>query len=214
MKLRLMLSGLIALLVAASCNATTLKLAPEIDLLVLDGRKISGSLLKGAEGLELERGEQQFLFRVVKPLDKDRHHAVREYVSVPLIATFTAQAKSVTIRLPALQTLHDARRFDKTADFQLVDEQGNEITSRRDRLLTDRNSDLEQAMIAYNRNGQVASVPRFAQPQATTDVSPFVPSDLAVNNTATERMLNLWFHQVDSATRQCLVLWIKSLRES
>jgi len=214
MKLRLMLSGLIALLVAASCNATTLKLASEIDLLVLDGRKISGSLLKGAEGLELKRGEHQFLFRVEKTLDKDRLHAAREYVSVPLIVTFTAQAKSVTIRLPALQTLHDARRFDKTADFQLVDEQGNEITSRRDRLLTDRNSDLEQAMIAYNRNGQVASVPRFAQPQATTDVSPFVPSDLAVNNTATERMLNLWFHQVDSATRQCLVLWIKSLRES
>lgn len=66
MKLHLVLSGLLALLVVASCQATTLKLAPEIDLLVLDGRKISGSLLRGAEGLELERGEHQLLFRVEK----------------------------------------------------------------------------------------------------------------------------------------------------
>lgn len=214
MKLRLVLSGLIALLVAASCNATTLKLAPEIDLLVLDGRKISGSLLKGAEGLELERGEHQFLFRVVKPLDKDRYHPVREYVSVPLIATFTAQAKSVTIRLPVLQTLHDRRHFDKAADFRLVDEQGHEIVSRRDHLLPSHHSDLEQAMIAYNRNGQVASVPRFAQPQATTTITQSMPADLAVNDTATERLLNLWFHQVDAATRQRLVLWMRALRAS
>lgn len=214
MKLRLVLSGLIALLVVASCNATTLKLAPEIDLLVLDGRKISGSLLKGAEGLELERGEHQFLFRVQKSLEKDRHHTAREYVSVPLIVSFNAQAKSVTIRLPALQTLHDRRRFDKTADFQLVDEQGHEIASRRDRLLATGNSDLEQAMITYNRNGQVASVPRFAQPQATTSITQFMPADLAVNDTATQRLLNLWFHQVDSATRQRLVLWMNALRAS
>lgn len=214
MKLRLVLSGLIALLVAASCHATTLKLAPEINLLVLDGRKISGSLLKGAEGLELERGEHQFLFRVEKNLPKDRHTPARQYVSVPLIATFTAQAKSVTIRLPELQTPHDAKQFDKSAEFQLVDEQGHEIASKRDRLVTSHNSDLEQAMIAYNRNGQVASVPRFAQPQATTSINQAVPADLAVNDTPAERLLNLWFHQVDSATRQRLVLWMKALRAS
>ncbi|MBP2170660.1 uncharacterized protein YccT (UPF0319 family) [Erwinia toletana] len=209
MKLRLVLSGLIALLVAASCHATTLKLAPEIDLLVLDGRKISGSLLKGAEGLELERGEHQFLFRVEKTVTHDR-----QYLSVPLIATFNAQAKSITIRLPALQTPSERKKFDATPDFQLVDEQGKEIASKRDRLLTSHNSDLEKAMIAYNRNGQVASVPRFAEPQATTSITQQPPADLALNDTAAERLLNLWYHQVDSATRQRLVLWMKALRAS
>ncbi|MCU5775155.1 DUF2057 family protein [Erwiniaceae bacterium BAC15a-03b] len=209
MKLRLVLSGLIALLVAASCHATTLKLAPEIDLLVLDGRKISGSLLKGAEGLELERGEHQFLFRVEKTVARDR-----QYLSVPLIATFNAQAKSITISLPALQTLSERRKFDAAPDFQLIDDQGKEIASKRDRLLTSHNSDLEKAMIAYNRNGQVASVPRFAQPQATTSITQPPPADLALNDTPTERLLNLWYHQVDSATRQRLVLWMKALRAS
>ncbi|MFS2224921.1 DUF2057 family protein [Pantoea sp. B65] len=209
MKLRLVLSGLIALLVAASCHATTLKLAPEIDLLVLDGRKISGSLLKGAEGLELERGEHQFLFRV--ETTTSHHHL---YLSVPLIATFNAQAKSVTIHLPELQTRSERKSFDASPDFKLIDEQGNEIASKRDRLITSHNDDLEKAMIAYNRNGQVASVPRFAQPQATTSINQSTPADLALSDTAAERLLNLWFHQVDSATRQRLVLWMKALRAS
>lgn len=214
MKLRLVLSGLIALLVAASCQATTLKLAPEINLLVLDGRKISGSLLKGAEGLELEHGEHQFLFRVEKTLPKDRHIAARQYVSVPLIVTFTAKAKSVTIRLPELETSREVKQFDKSPDFQLIDEQGKEIASKRDRLMSSHSSDLEQAMMAYNRDGQVASVPRFARPQATTSINPPVPADLALNDTPAERLLNLWFHQVDSATRQRLVMWMKALRAS
>ncbi|WP_338567588.1 DUF2057 family protein [Erwinia sp. E_sp_B01_3] len=72
MKLRLVMTGVLALLVAANVSATTLKLAPDIDLLVLDGRKISGSLLKGAEGLELEQGQHQVLFRVEKSLKKMR----------------------------------------------------------------------------------------------------------------------------------------------
>lgn len=68
MKLHMAITGLLALLVAANLQATTLKLSADIDLLVLDGRKISGSLLKGADGLELERGEHQLLFRVEKRL--------------------------------------------------------------------------------------------------------------------------------------------------
>lgn len=39
MKLSLAVTGLITLLVSASCSAITLKLDPQIDLLVLDGRK-------------------------------------------------------------------------------------------------------------------------------------------------------------------------------
>lgn len=208
MKLRLVLSGIIALLIAASCQATTLKLAPEIELLVLDGRKISGSLLKGAEGLELERGEHQFLFRIDKTTGSNR-----QYVSAPMIATFNAQTQSVTIRLPALQNHNDVKKFERTPDFQLVDEQGNEIASKRDRLLNGHDNDLEQAMITYNRTGKIASVPRFAQPHAAASVS--APAgDLALNQTSAERLLNLWFHQVDTATRQRLLLWMKALRAS
>lgn len=101
MKLSMAVTGFIALLVSASCSAITLKLDPQITLMVLDGRKISGSLLKGADSLELERGQHQFLFRVEQQ-PGDNKTVAQRYQSVPMIVTFSAQAKTIAIRLPQL----------------------------------------------------------------------------------------------------------------
>lgn len=46
MKFGLVVAGILAVCCSASAIATTLKLAPEIDLLVVDGKNMSGSLLK------------------------------------------------------------------------------------------------------------------------------------------------------------------------
>ncbi|GLR09777.1 hypothetical protein COO59_01220 [Mixta theicola] len=216
MKLRLICSGMFALLFATSCYATTLRLDPNIDLLVLDGRKISGSLLKGADGLELDNGEHQLLFRVEKVLDTSHGNAKRSYISAPLIVTFVANVKSISIRLPALESLRDRRQFDKNSAFILVDEKGRPVESRRDRLplLDGPQTDLEKALMAYNRNGQVASVPRFAQQPPLSMHQDKFPVDALGANMPAERLLQLWFHQVDSATRQRLVSWMKALRPS
>lgn len=216
MTLRLICSGMFALLFATSCYATTLRLDPNIDLLVLDGRKISGSLLKGADGLELDNGEHQLLFRVEKALDTSHGNARRSYISAPLIVTFVTSAKSISIQLPVLDSPRDRRQFDKNNAFTLVDEKGQTVESRRDRLplLDGHQTDLEKALIAYNRNGQAASVPRFAQQPPLTMQKDKFPVDVVSANTPGERLLQLWFHQVDSATRQRLVSWMKALRPS
>lgn len=115
--------------------------------------------------------------------------------------------------MPPLNNTHDGKKFDKWPNFQLVDENGNTIVIKRDRLITSQSVDLEKAMIAYNRTGHIASVPRFAQPQTTTRISS-LPADLAYHDAPAERLLELWYHQVDAATRQRLVLWMKALRTS
>lgn len=216
MTLRLICSGMLALLFATSCYATTLRLDPNIDLLVLDGRKISGSLLKGADGLELDNGEHQLLFRVEKAFDTSHSNNRRSYTSAPLIVTFVTSAKSISIQLPVLDSPRDCRQFDKSNAFTLVDEKGQTVANRRDRLpLPDgQQTDLEKALIAYNRNGQAASVPRFAQQPPLTLQKDKFPVDVVGANTPGERLLQLWFHQVDSATRQRLVSWMKALRPS
>ncbi|MDR7341842.1 uncharacterized protein YccT (UPF0319 family) [Pantoea alhagi] len=216
MTLRLICSGMFALLFATSCYATTLRLDPNIDLLVLDGRKISGSLLKGADGLELDNGEHQLLFRVEKALDTSHGNTRRSYTSAPLIVTFVTSAKSISIQLPVLDSPRDRRQFDKNNAFTLVDEKGQKVASRRDRLPlpNGQQTDLEKALITYNRNGQAASVPRFAQQPPLTLQKDKFPVDVVGANTPGERLLQLWFHQVDSATRQRLVSWMKALRPS
>jgi len=212
MKLSLVVTGLIVLLVSATCQAITLKLDPQIDLLVLDGRKISGSLLKGADSLELERGQHQFLFRVEQLRDAHKDASLR-YQSVPMIVTFNAQVKTIAIRLPALENRRERHHFDRTLNFQLVDERGVEIDCKRDRLPVSAENDMEKAMILYNRNGQAASVPHFATVSDAAAISPAEAEFVWVEETQSPS-LKRWFHRFDQATRQQFLSLVKLLRTS
>lgn len=49
------LATFLALCLPVTVFATTLRLSNEVDLLVLDGKKVSSSLLRGAESIELEK---------------------------------------------------------------------------------------------------------------------------------------------------------------
>ncbi|WP_455844035.1 YccT family protein [Pantoea agglomerans] len=208
MKLSLTAAGLLLLLVSASCQAITLKLDPEIELLVLDGRKISGSLLKGAGSLELERGQHQFLFRVEKP-GADAAH----FQSVPMIVTFSANAHSVAIRLPALTNRRERTTFDKTLNFQLIDERGIEITSLRDHLPKPGDNDFEKAMVNYNRDAHAASVPRFALHSLSASEAQ-LNLDYAWQDVSDLPSLQGWFKRFDAATRLRFISWMKTLRTS
>ncbi|WP_455851993.1 YccT family protein [Pantoea endophytica] len=208
MKLSLTATGLLLLLVSASCQAITLKLDPEIELLVLDGRKISGSLLKGAGSLELDRGQHQFLFRVEKP-GADAAH----FQSVPMIVTFSASAHSVAIRLPALTNRRERTTFDKTLNFQLIDERGIEITSLRDHLPKPGDNDFEKAMVNYNRDAHAASVPRFALHSLSASEAQ-LNLDYAWQGVSDLPSLQGWFKRFDAATRLRFISWMKTLRTS
>lgn len=208
MKLSLTATGLLLLLVSASCQAITLKLDPEIELLVLDGRKISGSLLKGAGSLELDRGQHQFLFRVEKP-GADAAH----FQSVPMIVTFSASAHSVAIRLPALTNRRERTTFDKTLNFQLIDERGIEIASLRDHLPKQGDNDFEKAMVNYNRDAHAASVPRFALHSLSASEAQ-LNLDYAWQDVSDLPSLQGWFKRFDAATRLRFISWMKTLRTS
>ncbi|PVP44301.1 hypothetical protein C4742_17985, partial [Salmonella enterica subsp. enterica serovar Mbandaka] len=62
------LTTFLALCLPVTVFATTLRLSNEVDLLVLDGKKVSSSLLRGAESIELENGPHQLVFRVDKTI--------------------------------------------------------------------------------------------------------------------------------------------------
>ena len=182
-------------------------------MLVLDGRKISGSFLKGADSLELDSGQHQFLFRVEQQREGQKESVIA-YQSAPMIVTFTAVAKTITIRLPALETKRERYHFDRSLNFQLVDEKGNEITSVRDHLPATATADMEKAMLNYNRTHQIASVPRFANSASATPSSSRLTADLDWTTQAELPSLHRWFHRFDEATRQQLLTLVKMLRTS
>lgn len=61
------LATFLALCLPVTVFATTLRLSNEVDLLVLDGKKVSSSLLRGAESIELENGPHQLVSGWKKP---------------------------------------------------------------------------------------------------------------------------------------------------
>ncbi len=69
--------------------ATTLRLSTDVDLLVLDGKKVSSSLLRGADSIELDNGPHQLVFRVED--DSSFNSEERLYISPPLVVSFNTQ---------------------------------------------------------------------------------------------------------------------------
>lgn len=91
---------LIALCLPVSVFATTLRLSTDVDLLVLDGKKVSSSLLRGADSIELDNGPHQLVFRVEKTIHLSNSEE-RLYISPPLVVSFNTQLiNQVNFRLP------------------------------------------------------------------------------------------------------------------
>ncbi|MGP2425163.1 DUF2057 family protein [Yersinia sp. 2538 StPb PI] len=222
MKFGLVVVGILAVCCSASAIATTLKLAPEIDLLVVDGKNMSGSLLKGADSLELNSGQHQILFKVAKPLPADPKVL---YASPPLVVVFnTRNVRSVAIKLPVIDTERDGHKFSKNPIYQLIGDNGRPLSVRHDVLHQDNlntASTLETAMASYNVGQFSASVPSFATiPPSTVSAVPGTTIAVAGTNTAqnttslqgenvAEQMLQYWFLQANAETQQRFLLWAK-----
>ncbi|WP_369788593.1 DUF2057 family protein [Rouxiella sp. WC2420] len=165
MKLGFMVAGILLANLSAPAYALSLKLSPEIDLLVVDGKQVSGPILKGADSLELDAGQHQLLFQI----SKNMHLGAAPqtiYHSPPIIVAFNAQnLHAVSISLPPLTTEQEGRDFSQKMNIALLDEKGNQISYRQDRLLQIKDANpanLEAAMTQYNLSGHPASIPAFA----------------------------------------------------
>lgn len=184
MQARLVVALLSVCLLAPVC-ATSLKLSSDIDLLVLDGKKMSGAILKGAESLEVDTGQHQILFQVSKNIPPATVNALA-YHSPAMIVSFSAKGvRSISFILPTLNSEMDAAFFSRKLNYRIVDQDGNDIPSRRDVLRSvpyDNTADLEQAMLHYNLSGLRASIPAFAAALQQKDSSLFSSTSLLMLN--------------------------------
>lgn len=225
MKFGPVVAGLLAVSLCVPAVATTLKLSPEIDLLVVDGKKIAGSLLKGADSLELDNGQHQILFTVSKTVRTAARDRVL-YTSSPLIAAFdTEDIKLVAIQLPRIDTERDGEKFTATPNYRLVDQNGKSIPVRQDTLKIEGvavAANLENEVARYNASKNRASMLAFAnvsrQPTVATIPVPFANGGAPVaqksvtlqGENVAEQMLQYWFLQADKETQQRFLKWTKN----
>ncbi|VTP61510.1 Uncharacterized protein conserved in bacteria (DUF2057) [Serratia rubidaea] len=165
----LVVTGLLGVCLSLPAVATTLKLSPDIELLVVDGKQMTGSLLKGADSLELNGGQHQLLFKVSKPL-----HAASQppslYTSPLMLVAFnTHNVSTVAIQLPPIDSQQDGQRFEQQQNYQVIDKQGKALPAKRDILRITppyAHERLEKTVADYNRQPRPAAVPAFARQSA------------------------------------------------
>ncbi|UWM65687.1 curli synthesis inhibitor [Enterobacter sp. CP102] len=209
-------SAVIALVMPVCVFATTLRLSTDIDLLVLDGKKVSSSLLRGADSIELDNGQHQVVFRVEKTI-RVANHEQRMYISPPLIVSFNTQRISqVNFNIPRLETEKEAQAFESGPRIELLDGDAMPIPVKLDILAltkTPKGIDYEADTEIYNKAGKRASLPQFATMMADDSTLLSGVSELDVippqSQTLTEQRLKFWFQQADPDTRAKFLQWAK-----
>lgn len=209
-------SAVIALVMPVCVYATTLRLSTDIDLLVLDGKKVSSSLLRGADSIELDNGSHQLVFRVEKTI-RLASHEQRMYISPPLIVSFNTQRISqVNFNLPRLETEKESVAFDASPHIELLDGDSMPIPVKLDILaltITPKGADYEADTEIYNKASKRASLPQFATMMADDSTLLSGVSELDVippqSQTLTEQRLKFWFQQADPDTRARFLQWAK-----
>ncbi|MFK3709931.1 MULTISPECIES: curli synthesis inhibitor [Leclercia] len=208
--------SLFALLMPVCVFATTLRLSTDIDLLVLDGKKVSSSLLRGADSIELDNGPHQIVFRVEKTI-RIGNHEERVYISPPLVASFNTQRISqVNFSLPRLETEKESQLFDRSPHIELLDGDATPIPVKLDILaITDTPTGVnyEYDTERYNKAGQSASIPQFSTTMADDSTLLSGVSELDMpppqSQNLTEQRLKYWFAQADPETRSRFLQWAK-----
>ncbi|WP_313109295.1 curli synthesis inhibitor [Atlantibacter sp.] len=207
---------MLATLVPATVAATTLHLAGDIDLLVLDGKKVSGSFLRGADSIELDNGPHQLVFRVEKNLVTASQDKAL-YISPPLIITFdTRNITQVNISLPRIETEKESQQFDATPRIQLLDGSAAPIPAKLDVLAVNNGAngvDYEWDTERYNKANNKASAPEFvtlmADDSALLSNTSELDRPVAHSQTLTEQRLKHWYLQADNDTRTRFLEWVK-----
>ena len=205
---------LIALCLPVTVFATSLRLSNDIDLLVLDGKKVSSSLLRGADSIELENGRHQLVFRVEKTIRLSGHEE-RLYISPPLVISFDTQLVSqVNFHLPRLNNERDATHFDDAPRVELLDGDSMPIPVKLDILSitsTAKIVDYEMETERYNKAAKHASLPQFATIMADDSTLLSGVSELdrvpPQSQTLTEQRLKYWYQQADAQTRSNFLQW-------
>ena len=205
---------LFVLYLPVTAFATTLRLSNAIDLLVLDGKKVSSSLLRGADSIELDNGPHQLVFRVEKTIRLSSHEE-RLYISPPLVISFNTQLISqVNFHLPHLETEREAAHFSTTPRLELLDGDAMPIPVKLDILAitsTAKIIDYETATERYTKADKRASLPQFATMMADDSTLLSGISELDAvppqSQALTEQRLKYWFKQADPQTRNNFLQW-------
>lgn len=184
----------------------------EVDVLAANGQEaeIEGGFFSSTKSITLPDGENQIVFRY-NPVFKQGNDQTTVTTDA-IITKFTASDTELDFDLPKYRNADLARDFDRNPDWKLVDEDGNAIEVKQDKLLkpgVQLGRNYDQESVAYNKTGGVAAIAPATAAVATTAAVAATPAEAAPQmpansqyKTTEEQMLHYWYDKADSETKQ------------
>lgn len=206
MKNQFCLFAATALISSAAFADVTISIPDTINVLVVNDAspKLEGGFFSASKTLTLPDGENQILFQYQPYFDQGNDRVILE--SDPLVGTFNASNTKLEFALPKYRNENQARKQISHVEWSLVDESGNMLETKQDKLVKDgfqlgRNHQIELA--EYNRQGGVAALSTVAATAAVaapaSKATP-APTTQVDSNTA-EEMLHFWYNKADAETQ-------------
>lgn len=175
----------------------TLELPYQAELVLVNGVAKGGN-----DPLNLPDGVNQIAFTYKDSLRENGDDHL--FKSDVIIVKFDATDTAVTLDLPKFRTSQDAKKFNKEPQFALVDNAGNKLAFKQDKLMKaglQLGRNYEEEITAYNVSGNIAAIAPVVAVTLPADIPAAAkPGDPQVRNVA-ENMLNYWYAQADEATR-------------
>ncbi|ARU93555.1 DUF2057 family protein [Tatumella citrea] len=186
---------------SSAAEALSFRLNPEMNLLVLDGHPLPGSLLKGADSIELNRGQHQILFTI----DQQKN-------SPAFIITFTAQGQKVNVLFPKPAAPGELQKQVSSATrFRVVDENDHDVPAIQDHLSLAPGVDYVAEMTAYNQLKRKASVEKFTGAGLQGNILTDTDNREYVNQDVSSLSSSLSFA---GRSFQSLLSWLREFRTS
>lgn len=184
---------------ASAAADVTITFPTDVEMLAVNSEKpeMNGGLFSSTKSITLPDGENQIVFRYTPVFHEGGE---RNAVNTNAIITkFTASNTELTLEVPLYRSADQAKEFDKNPAWKLVDDTGNAVDVKQDKLIKNgvqlgRQYDTES--VAYNKKGGVAAI---------ISASAAAVIQVPVNSqykTTEEQMLHYWYDKADKETKQ------------
>ncbi|GAB3526118.1 YccT family protein [Photobacterium alginatilyticum] len=205
------LVGLTLVLLSGGLQAATVSSSKNVELLVVDGKKVQSSIWSSTESVELQPGRHQIVVRFDGELKNGSKKTM--YTTRPYLFEMDVPDDDVTITLPRLTTLSQAKaHFNRGVQWQLESSDGS--TSLLPYVELEGKGfgafkDMEALVADYNRQHGITFEQGYAVnlEQAAVEVSE--QGEVTISGDALAQ-LKLWYVKANAEEKAAFYQWAKA----
>ncbi|MGR5146090.1 DUF2057 family protein [Photobacterium alginatilyticum] len=205
------LVGLTLVLLSGGLQAATVSSSKNVELLVVDGKKVQSSIWSSTESVELQPGRHQIVVRFDGELKNGSKKTM--YTTRPYLFEMDVPDDDVTITLPRLTTLSQAKaHFNRGVQWQLESSDGStsllpyvELQGKGFGAF----KDMEALVADYNRQHGITFEQGYAVNLEQTAVEVNEQGEVTISGDALAQ-LKLWYVKANAEEKAAFYQWAKA----